>query len=128
MSAVLEVRELAKAFGGINAVNGVSFDVREGEILGLIGPNGSGKSTLFNCILGQLPPSAGEVRIDGRPITGMRPCSSTGLGVGRTFQLLQVFPSSRCARTWSSRGRSTGVDVVAAGRAARCGPRRRATG
>ena len=92
MSAVLEVHGLAKSFGGIRAVDGVSFDVREGEILGLIGPNGSGKSTLFNCILGQLPPSAGEVRIDGRAITGMRPCELNRLGVGRTFQLLQVFP------------------------------------
>jgi branched-chain amino acid transport system ATP-binding protein len=91
-SAVLEVRDVAKSFGGIRAVDGVSFDVREGEILGLIGPNGSGKSTLFNCILGQLPPSAGEVRIDGRAITGMRPCQLNRLGVGRTFQLLQVFP------------------------------------
>ena len=92
MNAVLEVRGLAKAFGGISAVDDVSFDVREGEILGLIGPNGSGKSTLFNCILGQLAPSRGEVRIDGRPITGMRPCQLNRLGVGRTFQLLQVFP------------------------------------
>jgi branched-chain amino acid transport system ATP-binding protein len=92
MSAVLEVRDLAKTFGGISAVNGVSFDVNEGEILGLIGPNGSGKSTLFNCILGQLAPSAGEVRLDGQPITGMRPCDLNRLGVGRTFQLLQVFP------------------------------------
>jgi branched-chain amino acid transport system ATP-binding protein len=92
MNPVLEVRDLAKAFGGISAVNGVSFEVREGEILGLIGPNGSGKSTLFNCILGQLAPSAGDVRIDGRPITGKRPCDLNRLGVGRTFQLLQVFP------------------------------------
>ena len=92
MSAVLEVRDLAKTFGGISAVNGVSFDVNEGEILGLIGPNGSGKSTLFNCILGQLAPSAGEVRLDGQAITGMRPCDLNRLGVGRTFQLLQVFP------------------------------------
>jgi len=92
VTAVLEVNGLEKAFGGIRAVNGVSFNVREGEILGLIGPNGSGKSTLFNCILGQLPPSAGEVRIDGRAITGMRPCQLNRLGVGRTFQLLQVFP------------------------------------
>ena len=92
MNPVLQVRDLAKSFGGIHAVNGVSFDVREGEILGLIGPNGSGKSTLFNCILGQLAPSAGEVRIDGRGITGMRPCQLNRLGVGRTFQLLQVFP------------------------------------
>jgi branched-chain amino acid transport system ATP-binding protein len=92
VSAVLEVRDLAKSFGGVRAVNGVSFEVREGEILGLIGPNGSGKSTLFNCILGQLAPSSGEVRIDGRAITGMRPCELNRLGVGRTFQLLQVFP------------------------------------
>jgi len=92
MNPVLEVSGLEKTFGGIHAVNGVSFEVREGEILGLIGPNGSGKSTLFNCILGQLAPSAGEVRIDGRAITRMRPCELNRLGVGRTFQLLQVFP------------------------------------
>jgi len=91
-SAVLEVREVAKSFGGIRAVDGVSFSVHEGEILGLIGPNGSGKSTLFNCILGQLAPSAGEVRVDGRPITAMRPSDLNRLGIGRTFQLLQVFP------------------------------------
>ena len=60
MSAVLEVTGITKHFGGISAVDGVSFDVREGEILGLIGPNGCGKSTLFNCILGQLTPSGGE--------------------------------------------------------------------
>jgi branched-chain amino acid transport system ATP-binding protein len=92
MAAVLQVRELTKAFGGVHAVNGVSFEVHEGEILGLIGPNGSGKSTLFNCILGQLAPSSGEVRVDGRAITGMRPCDLNRLGIGRTFQLLQVFP------------------------------------
>jgi branched-chain amino acid transport system ATP-binding protein len=92
MAALLEVRDLTKAFGGIGAVNGVSFEVRAGEILGLIGPNGSGKSTLFNCILGQLAPSSGEVRVDGRPITGTRPCDLNRLGISRTFQLLQVFP------------------------------------
>jgi branched-chain amino acid transport system ATP-binding protein len=90
--AILEVRDLSKQFGGIHAVEGVSFDVNEGEILGIIGPNGSGKSTLFNCILGQLQPSAGEVRLDGRAVTGMRPCDLNRLGVSRTFQLLQVFP------------------------------------
>ena len=92
MADLLEVRDLSKRFGGIGAVNGVSFAVHEGEILGLIGPNGSGKSTLFNCILGQLAPSAGEVRVDGRAITGMRPCDLNRLGISRTFQLLQVFP------------------------------------
>lgn len=92
MTAVLDVRNISKSFGGIAAVNGVSFDVREGEILGLIGPNGCGKSTLFNCILGQLVPSAGEVRIDGKVVTGLRPSELNRLGVSRTFQLLQVFP------------------------------------
>jgi branched-chain amino acid transport system ATP-binding protein len=89
---VLEVSELRKTFGGITAVDGVSFEVRQGEILGIIGPNGSGKSTLFNCVLGQLIPSGGQVRIDGRPTAGMRPCDLNHLGVSRTFQLLQVFP------------------------------------
>jgi branched-chain amino acid transport system ATP-binding protein len=93
MSApVLEARGITKRFGGITAVDDVSFEVREGEILGIIGPNGCGKSTLFNCILGQLQPSAGEVRLDGRTVTGMRPCDLNRLGVSRTFQLLQVFP------------------------------------
>ncbi|MBO0741911.1 MAG: ABC transporter ATP-binding protein [Hyphomicrobiaceae bacterium] len=92
MTPVLEVRDLRKSFGGINAVDGASFEVCEGEILGIIGPNGSGKSTLFNCILGQLRPTAGEVRLDGRSVTGMRPCDLNRLGVSRTFQLLQVFP------------------------------------
>ncbi|MFZ0111779.1 MAG: ATP-binding cassette domain-containing protein, partial [Pseudolabrys sp.] len=92
MTAVLEVVNLRKAFGGVIAVDGVSFDVHAGEILGIIGPNGSGKSTLFNCVLGQLQPSAGEVRIDGQVTTGARPCDLNRLGVSRTFQLLQVFP------------------------------------
>ena len=92
MTAVLEVRDLAKSFGGVRAVRGVSFDVQEGEILGLIGPNGSGKSTLFNCILGQLEPTAGKVTVDGKDITGKRPSDLNRLGIGRTFQLLQVFP------------------------------------
>ena len=92
MSPVLSVHNLSKRFGGIVAVAGVSFEVRAGEILGIIGPNGSGKSTLFNCILGQLAPTAGDVRLDGHPVTGMRPCDLNRLGVSRTFQLLQVFP------------------------------------
>lgn len=92
MNAVLEVRDLAKSFGGVHAVRGVSFDVREGEILGLIGPNGSGKSTLFNCILGQLSPSRGDVRVDGKDVTNLLPSELNRRGIGRTFQLLQVFP------------------------------------
>jgi branched-chain amino acid transport system ATP-binding protein len=92
MNPVLEVRGLTKSFGGIQAVDDVSFEVHQGEILGLIGPNGSGKSTLFNCILGQLRPTAGDIRLDGEPIANLRPCDLNRKGVGRTFQLLQVFP------------------------------------
>jgi branched-chain amino acid transport system ATP-binding protein len=92
VSALLEVRDIEKSFGGVQAVRGVSFDVQPGEILGVIGPNGSGKSTLFNCILGQLLPTHGTVCVDGRDVTGMRPSALNRLGVSRTFQLLQVFP------------------------------------
>ena len=89
---VLSVRNIEKSFGGIRAVRGVSFEVRKGEILGLIGPNGSGKSTLFNCILGQLRPEAGEVEVNGQNVSGMRASDLNRLGVGRTFQQLSVFP------------------------------------
>src|SRR5690349_16242349 len=92
MTAILQVSHLRKTFGGITAVDDVSFSVSEGEILGIIGPNGSGKSTLFNCVLGQLAPNSGEVLVDGKPVTGLRPCDLNRMGVSRTFQLLQVFP------------------------------------
>lgn len=92
MATVLEVEGVKKHFGGIAAVDGVSFTVEEGEILGIIGPNGCGKSTLFNCILGQLAPTAGSVRLDGAEVTGMNPEAMNRRGVSRTFQLLQVFP------------------------------------
>lgn len=92
MNPVLSVRNLSKNFGGVTAVDDVSFEVYEGEILGLIGPNGSGKSTLFNCILGQLPATNGTVLVDGQNVAGKRPSDLNKLGVGRTFQMLQVFP------------------------------------
>ncbi len=93
MTRVLEVREIVKQFGGITAVDGVSFHVDQGEILGIIGPNGCGKSTLFNCILGQLPPTSGSVTLDGSDVTGLTPNALNRRGVSRTFQLLQVFPA-----------------------------------
>jgi branched-chain amino acid transport system ATP-binding protein len=92
MTPILTVSGISKSFGGLKAVDDVSFEVREGEILGLIGPNGSGKTTLFNCILGQLAPNSGKVEVDGRDVTGMRPCDLNRRGVGRTFQMLSVFP------------------------------------
>src|SRR5262245_36892570 len=83
---VLEVRGLTKHFGGLTAVNGLDFDVREGEILGLIGPNGAGKSTTFNLIAGVYPASAGEVRFAGEPILGLPPHRIAARGIMRTFQ------------------------------------------
>ena len=90
---LLEVDGLARSFGAIRAVQGVSFNVEQGEILGIIGPNGSGKTTLFNMILGQLKPDAGKVRFEGRDITGVSPLAVAQAGIGRTFQSLQVFGS-----------------------------------
>jgi branched-chain amino acid transport system ATP-binding protein len=90
---LLEVDALARSFGAIRAVQGVSFGVDKGEILGIIGPNGSGKTTLFNMILGQLRPDAGAVRFEGRDITGATPLAIAKAGIGRTFQSLQVFGS-----------------------------------
>jgi ABC-type branched-subunit amino acid transport system ATPase component len=86
MSAILQVRDLAKRFGGLTAVAGLSFEVRRGEILGLIGPNGAGKSTTFNLIAGMYPPDAGEVRFEEKNLSGLAPHQIASLGVMRTFQ------------------------------------------
>jgi len=88
---VLKVSDLAKNYGAIQAVGGVSFEVMPGEIFGVIGPNGSGKTTLFNSVLGQITPSRGHIELNGRDITGKSPMQLNQLGVGRTFQTLQVF-------------------------------------
>jgi branched-chain amino acid transport system ATP-binding protein len=90
---ILEVRNISKSFGAIEAVRGVSFDIYPGEILGVIGPNGCGKTTLFNCILGQLKPDGGTVRLGGGDVTGRSPVKQSKIGLGRTFQTLQVFDS-----------------------------------
>ncbi len=91
MTALLDVAGVHKAYGAIKAVDGVSFSVGAAEIAGVIGPNGSGKTTLFNCILGQIEPTSGNVRLGGEEITGMSPLELARRGVGRTFQTLQVF-------------------------------------
>jgi branched-chain amino acid transport system ATP-binding protein len=90
--ALLEVRDLTKRFGGLAAVSGLSFEVRAGESLGIIGPNGAGKTTLFHLLTGFHRPSGGEVRFDGRAITGLRPHAVCRLGIARTFQIVQPFP------------------------------------
>ena len=87
----LEVDDVRKQYGAIKAVDGVTFKVGPGEIVGVIGPNGSGKTTLFNSILGQIRPSSGRVAFCGEDITGLSPLELSRRGVGRTFQTLQVF-------------------------------------
>ena len=94
---VLEVVGLAKHFGALRALDGISLSVAAGEILALIGPNGAGKSTCFNAITGQLRPDAGTVRMDGRDITGLPPHRIWGFGVGRTFQIAATFGSMSVA-------------------------------
>jgi branched-chain amino acid transport system permease protein len=89
---LLEVRGIDKAFIGLQALSEVGFDVREGEILGIIGPNGAGKTTLFNVLNGFLLPDRGLVRWLGAPITGLRPHLVCQRGIGRTFQVVRVFP------------------------------------
>jgi branched-chain amino acid transport system ATP-binding protein len=93
MAKVLEVRELAKSFGGVQAVKNLSFDLEEGQLLAMIGPNGAGKSTCFNLINGQLRPDYGRVVIMGKKINGYRPRQVWKLGVGRTFQITSTFAS-----------------------------------
>lgn len=91
--ALLEVRNLTKSFGGLVAVNDVSFHVNEGEILSMIGPNGAGKTTIFNLITGIFPPDRGEIRFNGRNLVGLRPHQITELGIARTFQTIRLFPN-----------------------------------
>ncbi len=90
--ALLELDGVTKRFGGLTAVNNVTFSVEEGEIFGLIGPNGAGKSTLLNCLAGALRPNAGTVRFNGKNTTGLPADKMCRLGIGRTFQIPRPFP------------------------------------
>jgi branched-chain amino acid transport system ATP-binding protein len=89
--SALEVQGLAKVFGGLRAVDGVSLAVAEGERRVLIGPNGAGKTTLFHCVTGTLAPSAGRVALFGRDVTRLAEYRRTALGMGRTFQITNLF-------------------------------------
>ncbi|MEO8204249.1 MAG: ABC transporter ATP-binding protein [Betaproteobacteria bacterium] len=91
--SVLTVRNLSKAYGGVQAVADVSFSVEAGEMLALIGPNGAGKTTCFNMLNGQIAPDRGTIELDGRSLAGLKPRQIWRLGVGRTFQVTATFAS-----------------------------------
>jgi branched-chain amino acid transport system ATP-binding protein len=89
--ALLEVSGLTKVFGGLRAVSDLSFELRQGEILGLIGPNGAGKTTVFNLITGFIAPVAGEVLLEGDRLVGLKPHAVVKKGIARTFQVVKPF-------------------------------------
>jgi branched-chain amino acid transport system ATP-binding protein len=125
-TALLETRDLRKAFGGVSAVDGVSLALPRGELRALIGPNGAGKTTLFNMLTGQLRADAGEVRFKGESLTGLRPHQVWRRGVSRTFQITATFASltavenvqvarlSYRRRTYSLLERAAALEVDAA--------------
>ena len=90
-NVILDFKTATKSFGGLKAVNDLSFEVREGEILSLIGPNGSGKTTTFNLITGLYEPDSGDILLNGKSIAGLRPDQIHRRGISRTFQMLRLF-------------------------------------
>jgi branched-chain amino acid transport system ATP-binding protein len=89
--ALLELQDVTKKFGGLNAVENVSFNVERGELVGLIGANGAGKTTLFSLIAGNLRPTSGDIRLDGQSIANLPPSRVSQLGIARTFQIVRPF-------------------------------------
>lgn len=93
MTALLEISGLTKRFGGLTAVDGVSFSIAKGEVVGLLGPNGSGKTTVLNMVSGLLPATHGTVSLRGETLSGLSPNHIALKGVARTFQLVRILPS-----------------------------------
>jgi len=93
MSTILSVHALSKRFGGLTALSGVSFEVGEGAIVGVMGANGAGKTTLFSLIAGNSRPSSGDIRYQGRSLVGLRPDQICRRGIARTFQIVKPFPA-----------------------------------
>lgn len=91
MKKLLEVKGISKRFGGLQAVSELSFDLKQGEILGLLGPNGAGKTTAFNMIAGALRTDTGDILFDGKSLVGKAPWDICRLGIGRTYQLSKPF-------------------------------------
>ena len=92
-TSALSVRNVTRKFGGLVAVDNLSFDIKEREVLGLIGPNGSGKTTMLNLISGELKPGSGRVQVFGRDLSGRPAHRVARYGVARTFQLVRMLPS-----------------------------------
>ena len=92
MPEILTVERITRKFGGLTAVNNVSFTVNQGDIIGLIGPNGAGKTTLFNLLMGLTPPHSGNVILDGKSIIGKKPNAIAKVGMTKTFQNVALFP------------------------------------
>ncbi len=110
---IISVKGISKSFGGLKALIDVSFEVRAGEIYGIIGPNGSGKTTLINCITGFIRPNAGHVSFRGHDITNMPPHKIAHMGIARTFQIMRPYYSLPAFKNlivplWSPRARKTG--------------------
>jgi branched-chain amino acid transport system ATP-binding protein len=122
VAALLTASGVAKRFGGFAALSGVSFEVVEGEILGLIGPNGSGKTTMFNCISGALRPTAGSVRFRGEELVGLTPDAICHRGLARTFQIprpfrkLSILENVAVAAHFGAARRNTEAEARAKGR------------
>lgn len=91
---LLKVENVTKRFGGLVAVDSVSFEIREGEAFGIVGPNGSGKTTLYNIISGVYQPDSGRIIFDGKDITDLPAHARAPMGIGRTFQIPRPFPSA----------------------------------
>jgi branched-chain amino acid transport system ATP-binding protein len=94
MTAMLEIRNVSKRFGGLQALDGIDAQIQRGEIIGLIGPNGAGKTTLFSTLVGLLKPSAGSIRLDGRELAGLKPHQIAAAGMVKTFQNIALFLDS----------------------------------
>ena len=124
---VLQIKNVSKAFGGVQALKDVNFDVHEGEIFGIIGPNGSGKTTLINCITGFIKMDSGRVSFRGRDITRQAPHKIAAMGVTRTFQIMRPYytlpayknlivplfsPRARKAGGWRGGGKLGDRDTV----------------
>ncbi|PZX19860.1 branched-chain amino acid transport system ATP-binding protein [Palleronia aestuarii] len=119
---LLKVRDVARSFYGVHALNGAGFDVRAGSITGLIGPNGAGKTTMFNCISGVIPPESGRIEFDGTDITGWSPDAISRRGLVRTFQIARGFPKLTVLETLllhgdDQPGERLGIALLRPGRA-----------